>query len=150
MSKPASRRLVVARVVLIAAGGAALAYAISGIIMSQDTRLAYLRFLTLAPIGHELVLMPLAIVVGVLIGRFVATTVRPVVQAAIFVSATITALAIPGVLGYGRSADLPSALPRDYLRGLAIILALVWGTAAVVEILRRISAERVGSGRRRS
>jgi hypothetical protein len=136
MSRPPARRLFAVRLVLISAGGAALAYAVLGVVMSHDTRLAYLRFVTLAPVGHELVLMPLALALGVLIGRFIPTTARPVVQAAIFISAVITAVALPGALGYGRSADLPSALPRDYLSGLAIILALIWGAAAAIILVR--------------
>jgi hypothetical protein len=40
-------------------------------------------------------------------------------------------VALPLVLGLGRSADNASLLPRPYGRGLLLILALVWSAAAV-------------------
>lgn len=123
---------------LIALGSSALVYAALGIIASPDTRFAYFRFLALVLIGHELILMPLAIGIGVLIGRFTGVTVRPVIQAAIFATAVITVVSLPALTGRGRSPDLPSALSRDYLRGWLIFLALIWIAALAVIIARRI------------
>jgi hypothetical protein len=124
------------RLVLIGAGLAALGHAASGIIDSRDTRLAYFRFLTFALTGHELVLMPIVLLTAVLIGWFVTARARPVIQAAIIASAALTVIALPGVLGYGRSADLPSALPRHYGYGLLIILLIIWSAAGLAIIAR--------------
>lgn len=126
------------RVALVSAGCLALLYALSGAVQSRDTRFAYLRFLSLVPVGHELILVPLAIGVGVLIGRFVPVTIRAVVQAALFVSVAIFVVALPGVTGKGRTPDLPSALPRDYTRGMLILLAAVWIAAAAILTLKRV------------
>ena len=126
------------RLALIGAGCLALLYALQGAVSSRDMRFAYIRFLSLVPIGHELILVPLAIAVGVLIGRFVPVTIRAVVQAALFISAAIVVVALPGVLGHGRSPDLPSALPRDYTRGMLILLAAVWISAAAILTLNAV------------
>jgi hypothetical protein len=128
------------RLALIGIGSLALLYAVSGALSSRDMRFAYVRFLSLVPVGHELILVPLAIGVGILVARLVPATiravrVRAVIQAAMFLSATIVAVALPGVLGYGRTPDLPSALTRDYTRGLLILLAAVWiGAAATLTL----------------
>jgi len=126
---------------LVGMGVVMLAYAFAGVLGSRDVRLPYLRFLVLAPAIHELILMPSAIAIGVLIGRFVPVAVRSTVQAALFISVVITVVALPAVLGYGRAADLPSALPRNYGRGLIIILAAVWcvalGTVVTKQLRRR-------------
>lgn len=124
---------------LVAVGCLCLAYALSGAIGSRDMRLPYVRFLVAVPIGHELILMPIALATGVLIGRFVPVAARPVIQAALFISAVITIVALPGVLGYGKTADLPSALPRDYPLGLIIVLALVWIVALALLLVKRFS-----------
>jgi hypothetical protein len=79
--------------------------------------------------------VPLAIGAGVLVARFAPVAIRSVIQAALFLSATLIVIALPGALGYGRTPDLPSALPRDYTRGLLILLAAVWiGAAAVLTL----------------
>jgi hypothetical protein len=127
------------RAALIGTGCLALLYALSGAVSSRDMRLAYLRFLSLVPVVHELILIPLAIGVGVLVVRFVPVTIRAVVQAALIVSAAITVIALPAVLGYGRTPDLPSALPRDYTRGLLILLAAIWIAAAATLTLNAVS-----------
>jgi hypothetical protein len=125
---------------LIGAGVLALAYAASGILGSRDTRFAYGRFLVLVWVGHDLLVLPLALAVGVVIGQFVPVGARAIVQAAIFASAVLTVVALPAVLGYGRAPDLPSALPRNYGRGLLIVLGLIWlaaGAALTIQTIRR-------------
>jgi hypothetical protein len=130
------------RRVLVAGGVLALAYAVFGAVMSPDLRLNYLRFLALALIGHELILAPLAIGVGVLVGRLVPVQARAIVQAALFATAVLTVIALPALVGAGRSRDLPSALPRDYPRGLLILLALVWVCALAALVVRQVRSRR--------
>ncbi|HCT79726.1 MAG TPA: hypothetical protein DGT23_24810 [Micromonosporaceae bacterium] len=55
-----------------------------------------------------------------------------------FISTTVVVVALPAVLGYGRTGDLPSALPRDYGRGLLFVLGLIWLTAAAVLIVQAV------------
>lgn len=126
------------RVALIGAGSLALLYALQGAVSSRDMRFAYVRFLSVVLIGHELILLPLAIGVGVLIGRFAPVTIRAVVQATLFISAAIVVVGLPGVLGHDRTPDLPSALPRDYTRGMLILLAAIWISAAAALTLNAV------------
>ena len=74
--------------------------------------------------------------------RWWAATCRPetrtAVRAAALVSAAVTLVALPLVLGYGRDPGNPSALPLPYGRGLAVLLGLIWVTALAAIVVRRI------------
>ena len=59
------------------------------------------------------------------------------IQAALLLSAAVV-VARPGVLGYGRTPDLPSALTRDYTRGMLILLAAIWIAAAAILTLNAV------------
>ncbi|HCT76289.1 MAG TPA: hypothetical protein DGT23_06800, partial [Micromonosporaceae bacterium] len=63
--KPLPGWVVWSRRLLIGCGTVALAYAVSGAIASPDMRLTYLRFLGAVLVGHDLILLPVAIAVGV-------------------------------------------------------------------------------------
>lgn len=128
---------------LIALGGGVMAVAVTGALLDDDTRpVGHLLFLAGVIVAHDAVLLPLAIGVGVLIGRYVPVGSRTAVRVAAFVTATLLVVAVPLVLGDGRPADLPSALPRNYGRGLVILLVLIWTTALVVPVLRRAARRR--------
>lgn len=131
------------RMVLIGGGALALLYAVAGAIGSRDLRFDYLRFMTVVAAGHELLLIPITLGIGVLIGRYVPVAIRRFVQAALILSAFVTVVALPALIGNGRSPDLPSALPRDYTRGWLTLIALIWlGTlaaAAVPYLLNSVS-----------
>ena len=51
--------------------------------------------------------------------------------AALVVSAAVTAVALPLVIGKGRIADNPSAFPQRYGLHLLLLLAAAWTVAAV-------------------
>jgi hypothetical protein len=72
---------------------------------------------------HDLVLVPIVLAVGVGLRRWAP---KAWVAAALLVSGVVTLVAWPFVRGYGRLANNPSILPRNYGRGLAIVLALTW------------------------
>jgi hypothetical protein len=116
---------------LIAAGILVMGYALVGVFTNNP--LAVLIFLAGVLIGHDFVLMPAVIGVGALIGRFVPAGNRAVVRVAALCSLAVTVVALPLVLGYGRTPDNPSALPGDYGWGLVIVLGAIWlGTALLV------------------
>jgi hypothetical protein len=132
---------------LIALGGVVMAIAVVGACTDDDTRpVGHLLFLAGVIVAHDAVLLPVAIGVGVLIGRYVPVGLRAAVRTAAFVSAALLVVAVPLVLGFGRSADLPSALPQAYGRGLMVVLALIWTAAlaptAAMEVGRRLSKRR--------
>ncbi len=134
-----------ARIALGGLGLAAMGYALLGAAGDPDVKpLRHTGFLVTVLLLHDGVLLPVVIAAGILVHRFAPPPYRAILQAALLASATVIVVAVPLVLGYGRIADNPSALPRDYGRGLAIVLALIWLTTAIV-LLARV---RTGTRRR--
>jgi hypothetical protein len=115
-----------------------MAYAVFGAVTNPDAApVGHLAFLVGVVVAHDAVLLPTAIGVGALIGRFVPAPARVAVRVAAFVSVIVTLIATPFVLGYGRRSDEPSALPLDYGRGLAVTLGVVWAFAAAAVLTGR-------------
>jgi hypothetical protein len=122
-----------ARIALGVLGLATMGYALLGAAGDPDvTPGRHTGFLVTVLLLHDGVLLPAVILAGVLVHRFVPAPHRVILQAALVATAALTVVAVPLVLGYGRLADNPSALPRDYGRGLATILALIWLATAIV------------------
>jgi hypothetical protein len=139
--------LIVIRKVLVAAGALIIGYAVVGALADPDTRpLAQLLFLAGVLIAHDAVLLPAALGVGVLIGRFLPAGSRKPIQLAGFVTVTLAVVAVPLVLGFGRRTDEPSALPLAYTRGFAILLLLIWAAALTPVLRNRISRRRRARG----
>jgi hypothetical protein len=91
---------------------------------------------------HDLVLAPIVSLVGLAVGRLLPRSAKGPVAAGLFVSATVTAVAWPAVRGYGRLPGNPSALPGNYARGLAVVLAAVWVAVAVAVAIRTLKSLR--------
>jgi hypothetical protein len=135
------------RVILGAVGLAVIAYAITGLLTDDGVRvLGVLTFMVGLVVAHDLVVMPIALGIGALATRFVPAWGRPFVHGGLWVSAAVTAFALPFVIGAGRTADNPSKLPRPYGEGLAITLGLTWLIVAVL-VLRAKQRRRTLSGR---
>ena len=124
---------------LVAAGALVMGYAVLGVLTDPDARPAgQALFLTAVLVAHDLVVLPVALAAGVLIGRWVPAAIRGAVRAAALVSVVVALTALPLVIGAGRRSDDPSALPLDYGRGLLLTLGAVWlATAAMVVIGHR-------------
>lgn len=130
------------RVALGAAGVLALGYAVIGAL--TDPRLdltGWAVFLGATLVVHDGLVLPVALAVGALCVRLLPPPARGPVITALLASATLTAVALPALVGRGRSADDPSLLPRDYPLGLGALLAVVWLGAAVV-VVRRMRRDR--------
>jgi len=126
-----------ARAALAALGLAAIGYAVVGAAGDRDVVPArHAGFLATVLVLHDGVLLPAIIAVGVLVHFLVPPPYRATVQSALLATAAVTVVALPLVLGYGRIADNPSALPRDYAYGLLTVLAVVWLAAAVALLVR--------------
>ena len=124
------------RRLLVVAGLAMIAFALFGGGAESLRTTPYLRFVLKATAGVLLLALPLTLAVGWLIGKAVPVVARPFVQGACMASALIALIALPSVLGRGRDATMPSALPRDYATGLWIVLAVVWAVAIVLTVVR--------------
>jgi len=142
------------RILLVVVGVGMVAYAAVAAVGSPDFNpLRHGLFLVAVLVAHELLLVPAYLGVGALVHRFVPGGYRAVVQGALIVTAAVTAVAVPLVLGYGRRPDIPSALPRDYPAGYAVVIGAVWLGAAALMGWRRLgawrAAPRTGRTRRR-
>jgi hypothetical protein len=125
-------------VLLGGVGLAAMAYAASGLLTDDGVHLVgVLEFLVALVVAHDLILMPVAIGVGVLVFRYVPAWARSSVQGGLFASAVVSAFALPFVIGAGRTPDNPSKLPLPYGLGLAIVLAVSWLAAAAFALWMR-------------
>ena len=132
---------------LVAAGVLVMGYAVVGALTDDDVRpFGVVAFLVGVLVWHDLLLMPIVLAVGALIGRHVPADARPVVRVAAVCSLAVLVVAAPLVLGVGRIDDDPSVLPRPYGLGLVLLLALLWASALAVVLARRARRGRTVSG----
>jgi hypothetical protein len=126
------------RIVLAAFGLAAIGYGAYGWLAADGSKpVSQLLFLGAVLIGHDFVVLPLAIGAGALVARFAPARARRPALAALAISGAVTLVALPFVLGKGRIADNPSAFPQHYGRNLLLILAIVWLAAGVVALVHK-------------
>ena len=119
------------RAALLLIGLAVTGYGAYGWLTQDGARpVGQLVFLGVLLVAHDFVVVPAVILTGVVLARWVPGAARTPVRAALAVSAAVTLVALPFIVGAGRIADNPSAFPQSYGRGLAVILAVVWAVAA--------------------
>ena len=70
----------------------------------------------------DLVLMPVAAVLSVLVTRHLPTAWRAPVTVGLALSAFVVLIGWPFIGGFGRHPDNPTLLNRDYLRGALVVL----------------------------
>jgi hypothetical protein len=115
------------RGLLVAAGVAMIVFAVGSAAGSSDfTAGRHGLFLVAVVVADDALLIPLFIGVGIVVRRFVPGAYRAYVQGGLIATAAVTAVALPLMLGFGRRADIPSALPRDYVGGFAIVVGAIW------------------------
>jgi hypothetical protein len=126
-----------ARRILITIGALGMGYAVLGALTDVDIKpFGVLIFLAGVLIAHDAVLLPVVIGVGAVAGRFLPGSARTPVRVASVISLAVSVVALPLVLGYGRSADNPSSLPLAYGTGLVEVLGAVWGAALLAVVVR--------------
>jgi hypothetical protein len=104
-----------------------MAFAVHGALTDDGEHLGgHLFFLAIVVFTHELVLLPAALGIGWLLSRHLPGWARAGTQVGLFVSAVVTAVSFPFVLGAGRLPDNPSKFPRNYGHGLLVVLGVVW------------------------
>ncbi len=121
-----------------AVGWCVIAAGVRGIFEnSVDTRPGDLaRFVVAGALLHDLVLAPAVILASVLVGRAVPGRARPVVHAALVVSAVVALFSYPLVRAYGLAVGNPTSLPHNYAANLLIVLGVVWAGAAALAVVR--------------
>jgi len=106
----------------------------------------WVRWWVTAAVLHDVIVAPATIAVGWAVVRFAPRPLKAPLQAALVFSAVMVAVSWPALRGYGRIASNPTYLPRDYSRGLALSLGLVWAACAawaLARLLREQPAPRV-------
>ena len=89
---------------------------------------------------HDAVWLPLVAIAGALATFAIRRRVPASMVWAAMTSVVLTLIAWPFVRGYGRRADVPSALQRNYAHGLIAYIAVTWAIALValaVDVRRR-------------
>ncbi len=86
------------------------------------------RFFIGGDVIHDVIVAPIAALVGVVILRRIPTVARAQVRAALFTSAIVVAIAWPGIREYGRmrAPDNASVQPLNYATAVATVVAVVW------------------------
>jgi hypothetical protein len=131
-------------------GWSVVAYGVYGIFHNHiDTRPTLKarelgRFFAGLLVGHDVLVVPLALLVGLAVNRLVPGRVRSFVQAAMIVSATLVLFAYPAVRGFGRHVDPANhtLVPRNYAHGLLLSIALVWAAALVLAAVKLLRGRR--------
>ena len=80
---------------------------------------------------HDLVLVPVVLVVVWAIGRVAPRALRTPLRAGVLGSALIVAVAWPALRGYGDRPDNPTVHPLVYGSAVLTALALLWGVVAL-------------------
>jgi hypothetical protein len=115
-------------------GALLVAVGVAGLLSTQEpNRIAgWATWIAGSIIVHDALLAPAACAVGWLVARRAPILVRPVIQAALIVSATVAVATAPVWLERGRAAvpDNASVLPdHSYLANLALVLGVIWAVA---------------------
>ena len=135
-----------ARAVLVTMGVLVMGFAVAGLLTDPDVAPdGVLLFLAGVLAGHDVVWMAVVLIAGAVLARL-GPRRRALVRAAAISAATVTVVAVPLVLGFGRPADDPSALPLPYGRNLAVVLAGV----ATVTVLACLVPARPAAGSKKS
>jgi hypothetical protein len=118
------------------AGAALTGFGVVGLVTNAaDTRpIGWLIWFAGVALAHDLLLIPLVFGAAILVGRTPSAYRRPI-QVTLILSGSVTAVALPLVLGLGRRPDNPSQLPLDYGGNLIAIQALIGLVGAALAAL---------------
>lgn len=128
-------------------GGTVSLYGMVRVAQSFVDTPAFVRWVVGLAILHDLVVAPVAAIVGWVAYRVLPRWAAHVVVPALAVAAITTLFAWPLVRGYGVRPS-PSHLPRDYGAGLTVILVLI--AAVTVGASIRATVRRRRGSRARS
>jgi hypothetical protein len=131
-------------VVGLVVGTPLMAFGVAGVVRdASDTRPADLAsWVVGAALVHDLVLAPLVITGVWVLGRASRSRLPAMMWWALGATLVVAFVAWPLVEGFGQDPSTPSLLPRDYSEGLVVLLAAIWGTAALSTIAGHVGARR--------
>ncbi len=122
--------------VCVALGWVVMGYGVWGLFdnASRTNPDHWIRWFTGSLIVHDLVVAPVTFAVGALVVGRIPLRFRAPFQSGLIASAIIVLTSWPLVRGYGLRSDNPSALPNNYLAGMALVLAVVWSAVAFIAV----------------
>jgi hypothetical protein len=95
-----------------------------------------LQYLVGGVILNDVLIASAALLLGVVVTRLLPDLARAPVVAGAVVLGSVTLLAVPVLLAYGRKPDNPTLLDRDFVAGWAVFAGLVVATVAVAVVVR--------------
>jgi len=137
--------------IAVAIGAAVMAYGAIGLVsdagFGASTNVA--AWLAGADVANDVVLAPLACLVGAAVARVLPRWCRAPVQAALLTTGVLLIVVFPALRGYGRDTvpDNLSVDPLDYTTSTLTALAVVWAAAGAWLVLR-LALSGVGRHRR--
>jgi hypothetical protein len=142
----------------VALGGLVMLHGLAGLLrQASATRPgAWAGWLLAILAAHDLVLVPLVLLVGGLlsaaVGRIAGRRLWPPLRAALLTTGIVVLVTMPALVGGGRSTDPtnPTLLPNDYLRSLALVSGAIFASAGIWAVITvRPWRRGAGDGRRR-
>ncbi len=134
----------------ISVGCGVIGWALAGVIREADRTHpgSWATWVIGAALVHDLVVLPIVLLVGLALSTFLHRGWRGPARAALVIVAIVAAATWPTVARYGARADNPSVLPLDAARHLAVIAVGAFGAATVAALVgRRRSHRTSGHGR---
>ena len=130
-------------------GGAICLYGLHGLVgaLHGVRSRQFLQWFVGADLAHDLIVAPLACLVGAAVARLVPVNARAQVCAGMFATAVVLAIAWAPLHGYGH-ASAPgnsSVEPLNYATAVVTVIVTVWtlaGTWLVIALLRRSARQR--------
>lgn len=93
-------------------------------------------------IAHDAVLAPVTIAGAWLLSRIAPGWLRGPATAGAIVLGVLTMVAVPVLGGWGRRADNPTLLPRDYWAGWCVLAGLILVGVVLTALVRRMVSAR--------
>ena len=125
-------------------GGPVIAYGVVQLVRRTGwpRSLATARWLVGGLLLHDLVLVPIVLVLVWVVGRITPRWLTTPVRTGLLASALVLALGWPGLRGYGNRTDNRTVHPLAYGTAVLTALALVWAAAAAWAGWRLVSGAR--------
>lgn len=123
---------------VIGAGWAVMGVAVAGVFREAEASHpgSWATWVIGAALVHDLVVLPLVLLVGLGLGRLLRPAWRGPVRAALVVGAVLAVATWPTVRRFGARADNPSLLPLAADRNLVVIVVALAAVAVVAGAVR--------------